>query len=192
MHTTHFELASLAVQVAHWRGKKDPQFVEAMEILGSAREHLANPWKARTGEDYERILQIATPKSYGEPGDAVPAEPLKKFEEIINAINEALATHDRPAHPDLREPQEFPAKRVSCIRLITKIATDEDRLSLKFIENSAKPEGVSKIDSEVQSRTLLIEIQKLEQEIKSGISSKANVRGSDSFGKDFKGTLRPG
>ena len=119
MHTTHFELASLAVQVAHWRGKKDPQFVEAMEILGSAGEHLANPWKARTGEEYERILQIATSKSYGEPGGAVPAEPLKKFEEIINAINEALATHDRPAHPDLREPQEFPAKRVRCIRLIT-------------------------------------------------------------------------
>jgi hypothetical protein len=134
MHPTHFELASLAVQVAHWRNKKDPQFVEAMEILGRAREHLANPWKAGTAEEYERLQQISTSKSYSEALDAVRAKAPKKFEEIVNAINDALVTHKRPAHPDLREPEQFPAGRAYCLRLITG---EKDRRRRAPIMNAA-------------------------------------------------------
>lgn len=73
----------------------------------------------------------------------------------------------------------------------SKIATDEDRITLKF--KNASPQQASdsgsSLDSELQARTLLIEIQKLEQEIKTGVAGKAVVTGNNSFGQGFQGKV---
>jgi hypothetical protein len=102
-------------------GLSKPAFVEAKEILESADAHLAQPWKTTTPEEYEHARRAALrPKVDSNSLDeSVRSKPLKKFEEIIDAINEALGTQARPAHRDLSEPEKFPADYGHCLRRIT-------------------------------------------------------------------------
>lgn len=80
--------------------------------------------------------------------------------------------------------------RVSAGRVSSaKIASQEDRIALKFKDAAAQPGGAAAVNSEIQARTLLLEIQQLEGEIKSGVAGKSKVSGSTMYGEGFNATV---
>lgn len=119
---TPVELAKLAVAIAHWKGRDKPAFVEAEEIIEGARRHLSGHRQIQSREDYEKEMQrlgvvpFQTDESRQFISKIVRQEPARlepKVDEIVQKLK-----NNKP-HPEIREPQAFPASLISCLRLIT-------------------------------------------------------------------------
>jgi len=54
-----------------------------------------------------------------------------------------------------------------------RLATEKDKIALKFKDAQKQPGGTDAVNKEIQARTLLIEINKLKQEIKTGVAGSA-------------------
>jgi len=105
---TPIELAQLAVAIAHWKRRDKPAFIEAEEIIESARRHLSGDRQINSPDDYEkdrtRMGLISEPQ---------PTSQLSEMDEIVQKLN------DNESQPKITEPTKFPASRTSCLRLIT-------------------------------------------------------------------------
>jgi hypothetical protein len=143
--TSAVELARLAVAIAHWKGRNTPAFMEAEEIIESARRHLAGDRQIHSPEDYEREkgrLGLLTPQR--------PPQPLSKVDEIVQTLN------DEKSHVKIAEPAKFPASRTSCLRLIT--GEKDPRRRARWLEKAGVPEKGSQISSAFHYRTLAAKI----------------------------------
>ena len=110
---TPIELAQLAVAVARWRRKDQPAFAEAEEIIQGARRHLSGDRQIENSPEgyFEELRRQGVNHSQITPQKSASLRP-----EVYDIVQTLMSGK---SHPEIAEPQTFPAPLILCLRLIT-------------------------------------------------------------------------